>query len=327
MTLARKGTVLGATLLASCAWFAEARAEYESGDEVTVLIGYQPGGGSDALAQLVHPYLSEILDISLVNEYRPGASGAIAWTQLAKRARADGHTISIVTTPTLVTNPMMNESIQYTLEEVELLANIVSDPGLIVVGSDSPFETAEELFEHARANPGELTVGNSGIGGDDHFSTLLFEEQSEIDVQPVPFEGDGPSWQAAMGGNVDVSFNNLGITFPQIEAGNLRPLALLAEERHPDLPDVPTMRELGFDVVSGSSRGYGAPAGLDEEQRQALIDGFAEVVENEDFLQDARDRAMVIDFKAGEEFKNYMLELRATYERLLERYRAEQQGQ
>lgn len=324
MTMLKKGASLASILLATAAWSAAAQAQYDSGDEVTVLIGYKPGGGSDALAQLVHPHLAEELDINLVNEYRPGASGAIAWTQLAKQTEADGYTISIITTPTLVTNPMMNESIQYGLEEIDILANIVTDPGIIVVGKDSPFETAEQFFSHARENPGELSVGNSGVGGDDYFTTLLLEEQADLDFQPVPFEGDGPSWQAAMGGNIDASFNNLGITYPQIEAGNLRPLALMAEERHPDLPDVPTVKELGFEVVSGSSRGYGAPAGLDEETRQLLIDALARVAKDEEFLAQARARAMDIEFMPGEEFEQYLGDMRETYARLMERADAEQ---
>ena len=86
-----------------------------------------------------------------------------------------------------------------------------------------------------------------------------------LKFQKVPFQGDGPSWSAALAGKIDASFNNLGITFPQIKAGNLRVLAVFAAERLPDLPDVPTLRELGIDVVAGSSRGYSAPKGMPAE--------------------------------------------------------------
>ena len=315
----RTAPALGMALLASVALHGTAHAQYADGEEVEVLIGYSPGGGSDALAQLVHPFLSEELGINLVNEYRPGASGAIAWTMIAKETEADGNTITITTTPTLVTNPMMNESIQYDLDEFDLLANIVTDPGVIVVGKDSPFETAEEFFAHAEENPGRVTVGNSGVGGDDFFATLMVEEQSGLDLQAVPFEGDGPSWTAAMGGQIDASFNNLGITYPQIEAGNLRPLAIMAAERNPDLPDVPTMQELGYDVVTGSSRGYSAPAGLPQERREALISALEKVAKDEEFLANARERAMTIDFMDGEEYEEYLTNMKETYGRLMER--------
>lgn len=295
-----------------------AQAQYEPNEEVKVLIGYKPGGGSDALAQLVHPFLSKELGINLVNEYRPGASGAIAWTMLAKQTQPDGNTISITTTPTLVTNPMMNDDIQYDLSEFVLLANIVTDPGIIVVGKDSQFETAEEFFAHAKENPGRVTVGNSGVGGDDYFATLMVEEQSGLDFQAIPFEGDGPSWTAAMGGQIDASFNNLGITFPQIEAGNLRPLAIMAEERHEELPDVPTMKELGYDVVTGSSRGYAAPAGIPEERREALIAAMEAVAQDPEFLAKARERAMAIDFKGGDDYEQYLTNMKETYGRLME---------
>jgi tripartite-type tricarboxylate transporter receptor subunit TctC len=300
-----------------------AQAQYAQNEEVKVLIGYAPGGGSDALANLVHPFLTKELGINLVNEYRPGASGAIAWTMLAKQTNADGNTISITTTPTLVTNPMMNPDIRYELEEFDLIANIVTDPGVIVVARDSQFQTAEEFFDHARENPGRVTVGNSGVGGDDYFATLMVEEQSDLDFQLIPFEGDGPSWTAAMGGQIDASFNNLGITYPQIQAGNLRVLAIMAAERHEGLPDVPTMRELGYDVISGSSRGYAAPAGLPQERREALVSAMEKVTQDPEFLAVARERAIEIDFMGGEDYKNYLVGMKDTYGRLMERGEAQ----
>lgn len=300
---------------------------YGSGDQITVLMGFSPGGGSDAVAQLVQPFLSEELEgVSFVNQYQPGATGAIAWTQLAKQVKPDGNTISITNTPMLMTNYIMNDAITYTIEELEPIANIVTDPGIAVVPPDSPFETFDDLIEAARANPGTVTVGNSGVGGDDFFTSVLLEQAADLELQKVPFEGDGPSWTAAMGGKIDASFNNVGITFPQVSEGNLRALAVFSEERLPELPDVPTAKELGYDLVAGSSRGYSAPAGLPPEARQQLIDALARVVERPDFQEAAAAQAMNIDFMAGDDYRAYLEEQETAFEGVWESIRDEVQG-
>lgn len=273
---------------------------------ITVMQGFKPGGGSDALAQLTQPFLEEPLGTTFVNQYIPGATGAIAWTKLAKTTRNDGYTISVTNTPMLMTNYIMNKEISYNISELTPIANVVTDPGIVVVSKDSPFKTAQEFFDAARKNPGKITVGNSGIGGDDFFTTLIVEKASGLKFQMIPFQGDGPSWQAAMGGKIDASFNNLGITFPQIQAGNLRPLVLFAEERNPNLPDVPTLKELGYDVVSGSSRGYSAPKGIPAEARETLINAFKAMGANQQFHKTAAERAMTLDLKYGADYEEYL---------------------
>nr|WP_297457630.1 tripartite tricarboxylate transporter substrate binding protein [uncultured Halomonas sp.] len=284
----------------------QSQQEYVGGDEVTVLMGFKPGGGSDALAQLVQPFLAEEMGVSFVNQYQPGAVGAIAWTQLAKQIEPDGETISITNTPMLMTNYIMNDAITYDISELTPIANIVTDPGVVVVAKDSPYKNFEDLINAAKENPGTVTVGNSGVGGDDWFSTIMLSKEAGVEFQKVPFQGDGPSWTAAMGGKIDASFNNVGITYPQIEAGNLRPLVVFAEERLPALPDVPTAKELGYDVVAGSSRGYSAPAGLSEEARMQLANGLQRVTENPEFQKAAKDRAMNIDYMGPEKYTAYL---------------------
>ncbi|MGE5247266.1 MAG: Bug family tripartite tricarboxylate transporter substrate binding protein [Verrucomicrobiota bacterium] len=293
--------VIGGLVLAG----AVSAADYPT-KPITVLQGFKPGGGSDALAQLTQPFLEKILGKTFVNQYIPGATGAIAWTQLCKTTRPDGYTVSITNTPMLMTNYIMNSEITYNISELTPIANVVTDPGIIVVSKDSPFKTVQDFFAAAKKNPGMITVGNSGIGGDDFFTTLIVEKATGLKFQMVPFQGDGPSWQAAMGKKIDASFNNLGITFPQIKAGNLRALALFAEKRDANLPDVPTLKELGYDVVSGSSRGYSAPKGIPAEARDALIKAFKKMGDDPVFLKAAADRALPVDLKLGDAYTNYL---------------------
>lgn len=286
---------------------ATADAAYPS-KPVTVTQGFKAGGGSDTLAQLTQTYLQKILGQSFINQYIPGATGAIAWTRLAKSTKADGYTISITNTPMLQTNYIMNKEVTYNIRELEPIANVITDPGIIVVGKDSPFKTYQDFVDAVKANPGKITVGNSGTGGDDFFTTIQWMKKTGLKVTMIPFEGDGPSWQAAMGGKIDVSFNNLGITYPQIKGGNLIPLAMFAEERYPMLPDLPTLKELGVHQVSGSSRGYSAPKGISEEVKTVLIEAFKKMAADPAFIKGCEDRASVVDMKYGADYKAFLEE-------------------
>lgn len=301
-----KKWLLGIMCVCLCVIISSAAFAAYPTKQITVLQGFKPGGGSDTLAQLTQPYLEKVLGKSFVNQYIPGATGAIAWTQLAKTTKKDGYTISITNTPMLQTNYIMNPEITYTIAELEPIANVITDPGIIVVAKDSPYKTAKELFAAMKANPGKITIGNSGVGGDDFFTTLIFEKKTGLKVQMIPFEGDGPSWQAAMGGKIDASFNNLGIVFPQVKAGNIRALALFAEKRYSGLPDVPTMKELGYNVVSGSSRGYSAPKGIPAEAKNALIKAFKTMAKMPEFEKACNDRASMIDMKFGDDYKKML---------------------
>lgn len=288
-------------------------AKYSASDEINVMQGFKAGGGSDALAQLVQPFLAEELGVNFVNQYIPGATGAIAWTQLAKQTKPDGATVSITNTPMLTTNYIMNPSITYTVDEITPLANVVTDPGIAVVAKDSPFQTFEDFVEAAKDNPSTVTVGNSGVGGDDFFTSLMFEKAAGVQLQKVPFQGDGPSWTAAMGGKIDASFTNVGVAYPQVKEGNLRALAVFTEERLPELPDVPTARELGYDLVAGSSRGYSGPGGFPEEARTQFVEALRRVTENPEFLEKAKASAMNIDFISGDDYTAFLKKQEGEY--------------
>lgn len=293
---------------------------------ITVTQGFKAGGGSDTLAQLTQPYLQKILGQSFINQYIPGATGAIAWTRLAKSTKADGYTISITNTPMLQTNYIMNKEVTYNIRELDPIANVITDPGIIVVGKDSPFKTYQDFVDAVKANPGKITVGNSGTGGDDFFTTIQWMKKTGLKVTMVPFEGDGPSWQAAMGGKIDVSFNNLGITYPQIKGGNLIPLAIFAEERYQLLPDLPTLKELGVYQVSGSSRGYSAPKGIPAEVKAVLIEAFKKMASDPAFIKGCEDRASVVDMKYGDEYRAFLEEEEKVFTEIWEEVKSEYLG-
>ncbi|MFI0471633.1 tripartite tricarboxylate transporter substrate binding protein [Halomonas sp. HMF6819] len=292
------------------------QAQYSVTDEIRVLQGFKAGGGSDTLAQLTQPFLRESLGAEFINEYIPGATGAIAWTRLTQQSAKDGSVVSITNTPMLMTNYIMNDAIRYSIDEMTPIANVVTDPGIIVVPEDSPYQTLQDFLTAAEENPGQLTVANSGVGGDDFFSTIMIENATGLSFQKVPFQGDGPSATAALGGQVDASFNNLGNVFAHIQSGSLRPLAIFTRERLDILPDVPTMVENDIDIVAGSSRGYSAPADIPDEARDELIAAFEALKENQEFQETARERAMVLDIRTGDDYGQMVQEMEGQFEEI-----------
>ncbi len=272
---------------------------------VTVIHGFKPGGGSDQLSQLVQPFLEKILDQRFVNVYKPGADGAIAWSEVAN-SKPDGYTLTTCLTPKTQLNTMVNANPGYAMSDFEPIANIIFDPGILVVGPNSKFKTMKDLLDYAKKNPGQLKVSNSGIGGDDWYNALMIEKLAGVKFNNIPFEGDAPAWQAAAGGHVDANTNNLSTVTPLIKGGKLRALAVYTEKRIPMFPDVPTLKELGINFVEGSFRGYLAPKGTPKEIINILAQGLEKVVKDPKFIKAAEDVNLEIEFIKTDDYKAFI---------------------
>jgi tripartite-type tricarboxylate transporter receptor subunit TctC len=213
----------------------------------------------------------------------------------------------------LQTNYMLNKEAGYTVDELAPIANIVTDPGVMVVRAESPIKTWQDFMDAAKKTPGKLTVGNSGAGGDDFFSVKMIESTAGISVSQVEFEGDGPSWQAALGGHIDASSTNVGVTFTMIKSGKLRALAVYSDKRIPFLPDVPTLKELGVNLTAGSSRGYSAPKGTPDYIVKYLAESLEKVSQDAEVKKTAEDMGMIIDFKKLDDYQKYLKEEEAKF--------------
>lgn len=272
---------------------------------VTVIHGFKPGGGSDQLSQLVQPFLEKVLNQRFVNVYKPGADGAIAWSEVAN-SKPDGYTLTTCLTPKTQLNTMVNANPGYAMSDFEPIANIIFDPGILVVGPNSNFRTMKDLLDYAKKNPGQLKMSNSGIGGDDWYNALMIEKLAGVKFNNIPFEGDAPAWQAAAGGHVDANTNNLSTVTPLIKGGKLRALAVYTEKRIPMFPDVPTLKELGINFVEGSFRGYLAPKGTPKEVVNILAQGLEKVVKDPQFIKAAEDVNLEIEFIKTDDYKAFI---------------------
>lgn len=292
---------------------------------ITVVIGYAPGGGSDVMLSAVRPGLEKVLKTTLVPVYKPGSGSDIALTEVAK-AKPDGYTMVVTTTPQVYINPVVRQTL-YKFSDFALAANVVTDPGILVVRAEHPFKTLDDLIKAAKEKPGKVTVGVSSAPSDDWFAGIMLEQGAGIDLNIVVFSGDGPSWQAALGGQIDVSANNLGIVYPQIKAGKLRALAIMSEQRSPYLPDVPTMRELGYDIVSGSSRGFAMPKDTPKEIVETFAKAVKQVMDSEEFKAMAKETAFPAHYLGPAEFTAFLQKQEATYKDLWEKFGKEAAAQ
>ena len=287
------------TALALSLFATAALADYPE-KPIEVIVGYSAGGGTDVMARTVAKFLEEELGegASVVIKNMPGAGGQIGFTEVAK-ATPDGYTLGTFNLPAALALTHDREA-DYDVNSYTYLANFVEDPNTITVAASSPFQTLGELLDAAKADPGAITLGLSSLGGNDHFGANMIAAAAGAEFTLVPFKGASNARTAIMGGHVAGGTMTLGQTtnFPD----ELRVLAVLAGERSPFRPDVPTAKELGFDVQMSSLRGIVAPAGMDEAMADQLRAALTAVNANPDFQAMMAEQGNPIAFMVGDDF-------------------------
>jgi tripartite-type tricarboxylate transporter receptor subunit TctC len=270
------------------------------------------------MLSMVRPLLEKNLKTTLVPVYKPGAGSDIALTELAG-SKGDGYTAVISCTPQVPINPIVRQT-QYKMTDLALATNVVTDPGIFVVRAESPYKTVADFVKAAKEQPGKLTLGVSSAPGDDWFAVQMFQEVAKVEANIVPFSGDGPSWQAALAGHTEGSFNNLSIVYSQVKAGKLRALALMADKRSPFLPDVPTFKELGYNFTSGSSRGFAFPKETPRTIVAAFADAVKQVMDSAEFKGNADKTAFPSDYQGPDEYTAYIKKLDTIYRPLWDKF-------
>jgi len=244
---------------------------------IEYIIPFNPGGESDITARMQEPMMEEALGVSVNVRHQPGGGGAVAWAEFQGNAEPDGHEIIGINLPHIVGQPIQRADSGYTTEGFDIITWFHFTPHVMVVRADSPFQSLDDLVAFAKENPQSLTVGGSGTFSGNHLETLRFEQLTEADVTYIPFTGTGPLPAAILGGHVGAVISNstLGVQL----GDDVRVLAVAAEERLDVLPDTPTFRELGYDIVGGTYRGVAAPKGTPAERIEMLADLFTEMNE------------------------------------------------
>ena len=236
---------------------------------IRLIVPFGAGGSTDIVARLLADKMGPILGQSVVIENKGGAGGAIGAAEIAKAA-PDGYTIGMATVSTHGANPAIMAKLPYDAKkDFAPITNVMSVPSVFVVHPSVPAKTMKEFIALAKANPGKYTFASPGTGSLGHANIENFMNLAGINLLHIPYKGAGQALTDALGGQVNAMTDNLPSTLPNIKAGKLRPLAVLALKRSDVVPDVPTYTELGFpEMGDGGWFGLVAPAGTPK----AIID-------------------------------------------------------
>ena len=248
-----------------------AQAAWPSDQPINMIVAYAPGGGTDLVARAIAPFIEKYLGdgakITVIN--RTGAGGEIGFSALAAAA-PDGYTIGFINTPNLITIPIERKT-SYTWQGLDLLGNVVDDPGTFCVHNDSPVKSLADLAALAKAQPGKITVGSTGVGSDDHLAMLFFERIAGVKMNHIPFKGSADVRNALAGRQIDVAAINVGEALQYAKGGTpLRILGQMTMARSALAPDTVTFKEQGYPIELASLRGMAAPKGLPAAVRERL---------------------------------------------------------
>ena len=284
---------------------------------IKMVVAYAPGGGSDMIARLAAQYMAKYLgnNASIVVVNRPGAGGGIGFAEIA-RAPADGYTIGMINTPNVLTIPIERKS-NYHWHDFDLLGNVVDDPDNISVRADSQFQTLKDLVAYAKAHPGEVSYGTTGVGSDDHLAALQLEKATGIKMNHVPFKGAAEVLNAVVGKQITIAVMNIGEALAAVKGGNqLRQLGQMSASRTNVAPNVPTFREQGYDIIMASLRGFAAPKGLPAPVREQLVSALKKTVDDPEFQAKAASYFAPIRYLEPQAYMSELKDTEANFKQL-----------
>ena len=235
---------------------------------VQYIIPFAAGGESDIAARLQAQAFSEKYKKEMIVINKPGAGGALAWTQM-NNMPGDGHTIVGVNLPHIVLQPLEPET-NYKTEDITPVYFFHYTPDAVIVAADSPFKTFADLVRAAKEKPGAVTIAGSGTNSANHVAAVRLDRELGVKTTYVPYKGTGDMIASILGGHISaaMSYSTLAIQ----QKGKMRMLAVATEKRLPQFPDVPTFRELGFSWVDGAYRGIGVPKSTPPAVRKQVSD-------------------------------------------------------
>ncbi len=267
------GILVGFVALAMVGVAAAGTAAFPN-KRITYNICFNPGGESDITARFQEAPLKKALGVDIAINYKIGGGGALCWAELVQ-GKPDGYTIAGHNLPHIALQPLEMGNAGYKTLDLKNIYMFESTPNLLLVRNDSPFKTLKDFVENAKKTPGAVTVGGSGSSSANDLGTTMLNKAAGIQLTYVPFGGTGSAVPALLGGHVTalMSYSTMGIQY----AGKFRALAIASETRMDVLPDVPTFKELGYDVVEGAYRGVAAPPGTPDDVVKILADAFEKV--------------------------------------------------
>jgi hypothetical protein len=278
---------------------------------IKFLVPWPPGGATDQVARILAIPLTKELGVSIFVENKGGAGGNIG-TQAFVQEKPDGYSILMATSSTNAAGPHLfaNQGFDAAKDFTPVVL-VCTIPNIMVVPESSPWNSMKDLIADAKQNPGKFTYGSAGIGASQHLAGAQFKTVTGLDVRHVPYKGSGPAALDLMAGHIDMMLDTGSLN--NIKAGKLKALGIAADKRIPELPNVPTMKEVGVPMVANAWYGVMLPAGAPKDITEKLNTAFNKVLKDPEVRKNLQgigaqiDGGSVVDFTkfSQSEIKRY----------------------
>jgi tripartite-type tricarboxylate transporter receptor subunit TctC len=291
-------------------------ASASSAEPIKVIVPIPPGGALDIMARVLAEQISRAHGPAMIVENRPGADTMIG-TDLVARAAPDGKTLLIAGTG-LVINPLLRKTNYNPLTSFAPICELAVLPTVVAVNSKSPYRTLADLFEDARAKPGQLTLASIGPASTAHVAFEQLKREAKVDITFVSYPGTAPAFDAVLGQHVTAYLGEASFVAAQAKAGTLRALAAASSQRLELLPDVPTLQELGFtDVMGQLWLGVLAPAKTAKEMTDRLAAYYSAALQMPEVKTKLGALGLYPTPACGDEFKNFIRQQFEEYGRVI----------
>ena len=286
-----------------CPFPAMSQGDYPT-HPIKLLVGHTAGGNADLGLRLLAESASKILGQPVVIENKPGGNSFLAFVTVMN-AKPDGYTIADYSSMKYDLT-VMYEKVPRKVEDAAAIGCYWSIVHGVAAKGDAPWKTFKELVEYARSHPGTVTYGVPNAGGPPHLAMVLLGKRQKIEWKVVPYQGLAPAIPALLGGHITLVSGLAGTHLEQVKAGNMKLLAITGSTRFPDFPDVPTLRDLGYDIDVSFDIGLVGPKGIDPPILQKLEDAFAQAGKDPKFVKFVRDNSMVLTSMNAKQYTEYL---------------------
>ena len=280
---------------------------------INFIIPVPPGGGTDLTFRALMESSRQHLNRSVVTLNLPGAGGAVGLGQAATKPgnglNLNSYTSEIFTLPIF-------QPLNFSGKDFRPILMVNEDPACLVVPADSKTPNLDAFIAAAKAQPGKISVGNSGFGNIWHLSAEAFADKAGIQLLQVPYNGAAPTVQALMGGHIEAFVASPPEVLPYVQSGKMKVLAVMSEARSASLPEVPTLKEKGIDLAIGTWRAIGGPASMSDEAVRTLHDGFAKGMQEKTFIDFMAGRGLTIRYMNTRDLVDFVARERPYYEAL-----------
>lgn len=283
---------------------------------VQLIVAFTPGGSTDQQARIMQRYWNKYVSQPLVFKYITGKGGSKGFEEIAK-ADKDGYTIGGVNLPHIVLQPIGLHA-TYKPEQFDYICQVVADPQVVAVRKESELSSVNNIVEYARRNPGELKVGVVGTYTGTYITFLDLQKKMNVNLHPIVYKGSANQIAALLGREVDLIIGNFSDVVSYKE--EIRVLGITTPERYNLLPDVPTLKELGFNVVSDIRRGFVTPRGIPKEHLAALRSIFKKISQDPEYISDMKINGQPNNYMDGSDFEKYTFELNKKANLIIEKY-------